>query len=122
MCAVVSVVASVLSTSPAQTVTWTGWFSDMECATPRVARGIIAPNGSDCVKRCLDKGVAAVFISEQAQALFQVKNFPSVKDEVGYHVELTGTIDEGANTITVQSVRRLEHVAEQCALPKKRKG
>jgi hypothetical protein len=75
-------------------VTWTGWFSDRSCAAPFVARGEFAPNNPDCVKKCLDKGVAPVFISEQAKAMFEVRDYVSVKDDVGYLVELTGVLDE----------------------------
>ena len=116
--------SAIVSLAPATgstetNVTWTGWFSDANCAAPRAGRGVIEPNGTECVKRCLDKGVTPIFISEQARAVFEVKNYPTVKDDVGYHIELTGTIDEVAKVITVESVKRLELVASQCALPKK---
>jgi hypothetical protein len=100
-------------------VTWTGWFSDKDCAAPRVARGVIGPNNPDCVKRCLNEGATPVFVSEQAKALFEVRDYPSVKDDVGYHVELTGTVDDKAKTISVHAVKRLKYVGALCAVPKK---
>lgn len=106
-------------TPKAKTTTWTGWFSDKGCASPRVARGEIGPNNPDCVKRCLDDGATPVFVSEQARALFEVKDYPSVKNDVGYHVELTGTVDEAAKTISVHAVKRLSYVGALCARQKK---
>jgi hypothetical protein len=101
--------------------TWTGWFSDRTCAAPTVARGEIAPNNPDCVKKCLDKGVPPVFINEQAKALFEVKDYASVRDDVGYHVEVTGVIDREGGAISVRSVKRLSYTGAMCALPKKPK-
>jgi hypothetical protein len=100
-------------------VTWTGWFSDLGCAAPRVSRGDIGPNNTECVKRCIDDGATPVFISEQAKALFEVRAYPGLKDEVGYYVEVTGTVDEAAKTIAIESVKRLSKVAQMCARPKK---
>jgi hypothetical protein len=100
-------------------VTWTGWFSDLGCASSRVSRGDIGPNGTECVKRCIDEGATPVFISEQAKALFEVRDYPDVKDDVGYHVEVTGRVDETAKTISVTSVKRLSKVVQMCARPKK---
>jgi hypothetical protein len=111
--------AAVIGADTSEVKTWTGWFSDMGCASPRVARGLIGPSNPDCVKRCLDEGATPVFVSEQAKALFEVKDYPSVKDDVGYHVELTGTVDAEAKTIAVQTVKRLSYVGSLCARPKK---
>ncbi|MGH9160191.1 MAG: hypothetical protein ACRD2X_09425 [Vicinamibacteraceae bacterium] len=99
--------------------TWTGWFSDLQCAKPRIERGDVGPNNPDCVKRCLKDGVTPVFISEQAKALFEVRDYPSVHTDVGYHIELTGTLDERGKAISVRSVRRLKYVGALCALARK---
>ncbi|MPY89714.1 MAG: hypothetical protein GEU99_17555 [Luteitalea sp.] len=103
----------------AKTTTWTGWFSDKGCASPRVANGIIGPNNPDCVKRCLDEGATPVFVSEQAEAVFEVRDYEAVENDVGYHIELTGIVDEAAKTISVRSVKRLSYVGALCALPKR---
>jgi hypothetical protein len=94
----------------------------MQCASPRVARGLIGPNNPDCVKRCLEEGAAPIFISEQAKTLFEVKDYASVKDDVGYHVEVTGAVDEETKTISVQTVKRLSCVGALCARPRKTDG
>jgi hypothetical protein len=103
------------------TVSWTGWFSDKGCAAAKIKSGNISPNGTACVKKCLEDGATPVFISEQARAMFEVKDYPSVSSDVGYRVELTGVVDEQAKTISVRSVKRLSEVVQMCARPAKRR-
>jgi hypothetical protein len=98
---------------------WTGWFSDKGCAAAKVKSGNISPNGTACVKKCLDDGAAPVFISEQAKDIYDVKDHPRLADDVGYHIELTGVVDEKAKTVSVRSVKRLSEVVQMCALPRK---
>lgn len=117
---VIPALAAAQSAPEPRTTTSTGWFSDKGCAAPKVARGQIGPNNPVCVKRCLDEGAVPVFISEQAKAMFDVKDYATVKDDVGYRVEVTGIVDEEAKTITVKSVKRLEAVPVTCARPQKK--
>ena len=105
-------------TSATRDVTWTGWFSDKGCA--RVRDGEVAPNGTECVKKCLKDGAVAVFLSEQAKAVFDVRDYARVMDDVGFRVELTGTLDEETKTLTVKSVKHLSEVVSTCALPRKK--
>src|SRR5687768_16967836 len=86
--------------------TWTGWFSDKRCAREPKADEAVRPNGTECVKRCLLEGSTPVFLSEQANAAFEVLNHPSVRHDVGYRVEVIGRVDEKAKTIAVTSVKR----------------
>lgn len=80
----------------------------------------MGPNGTSCVRKCLSEGTPAVFISEQAKDIFDVKDYPSVKDDVGYRIELTGVVDVAAKSVSVTSVKRLSEVVNTCALPKKK--
>ena len=114
--------AMTLTVSHDETTTWTGWFSDKGCAASKVKSGDIGPNGTECVKKCLSEGATPVFLSEQTKAMYEVKDHPGVRDDVGYHIELTGVVDESAKTISVRSVKRLSQVPQTCALPKKKKA
>lgn len=114
------VLAAAILPHPETTTTWTGWFSDKGCAESKVRSGNISPNGTECVKRCLRDGATPVFLSEQTKAMYEVKDYPSVIPDVGYHLELTGVVDEDAKTIAVRSVKRLSQVVQTCALPKKK--
>jgi hypothetical protein len=99
-------------------VKWTGWFSDKQCA--RITPGEEPrPNGTECVKKCLEEGAPAVFISEQARAIYQLRDYAPVKDDVGYYVEITAVVDEKAKTVSVKSVKRLSEVTAACLLPRK---
>lgn len=98
----------------------TGWFSDEGCAKGRVASGVVRPNNPDCVKQCLDKGARAVFISEQGEEMLIVTGYQKIKDDVGYHIEITGTPDAAAKTIAVRTVKRIgDYQGAACARPKK---
>jgi hypothetical protein len=115
--------ASTLGAAPAQTdntVTWLGWFSDKSCAEAKVNNPeSVTPNGTACVKRCLEEGATPVFVNPKARALYEVKDHPSLKEDVGYYLELTGVVDEKAKTISVRSVKRLGDVIQMCARPPK---
>jgi hypothetical protein len=98
--------------------TWTGWFSDKQCA--RVTPGEAPrPNGTACVKNCLDEGSPAVFISEQAKAVYEVRDYASAKDNVGYYLRITGEVDEKAKTVSVKWVTRLSEVTAMCLVRRK---
>jgi hypothetical protein len=104
--------------SAAKSVTWTGWFSDASCASARASSGTFTATNPDCAKKCIEKGAAAVFISEQAQALFTVQG-TDVLTDLGYHVEVQARVDDGAKTIEIQKVTRLDYAGAACSRPKK---
>ena len=113
--------ASVLGGEPqTQSVTRTGFFADEACARGRANSGVYTGNNPDCAKKCLDEGSPAVFVDEQAKALFNVKDYAGVKDDLGFHLEITGVVDEAAKTISVKSVKHLEQVGASCARPQKK--
>ena len=115
--------ASSLSAWPSrtETVTWNGWFSDKGCAESKVkGEEEMTPNGTACVKKCLDEGATPVFVDPKTRTLYDVKDHASVKEDVGYYLELTGVVDESAKTISVRSVKRLGDVIQMCGRkPKK---
>ena len=108
------------SVSAPSAETWTGWFSDQQCAREPKADEAVRPNGTECVKQCLLKGSAAVFLSEQTNAIYKVLDHASVREDVGYRVEVSVVVDEQAKTVSIRSVKRLSEVTAMCLLPKKR--
>ena len=80
------------------------------------------PNGTACVKKCLNEGSPAIFISEQAKAVYEVRDYASAKADVGFRVEMTGEVDEKAKAVSVKSVKRLSEVTAMCLVPKKRRS
>jgi len=101
-------------------VTVNGWFSDKGCAAAKLTSDEVTPNGTTCVKKCLDEGATPVFVDPKARAIYEVRDHASVKEDVGYYLELTGVVDEKAKTISVQSVKRLGDVIQMCARPPKK--
>ena len=102
-------------------VTWTGWFADDGCARARLTAPVLTQTNPDCARKCLEKGAAPVFISEQAHAIYRVSDYTGVAGDLGYHLELTGTLDETGKTISVQAVKRIsEYQGPSCARPRKK--
>jgi hypothetical protein len=117
-----TLISACLSLGETAPVTLTGWFSDEGCARGRVASGVIGPNGPECVVKCLDKGAHAVFISEQGKEMLLVSGYDKAKDDVGYHIEITGVPDASAHSFQVQTVKRIgEYQGPSCARPKLKK-
>ena len=116
---VVSVTLVQAGKSAEKSVTWTGWFTDAKCHEA-LAPGVkvSAPN-PDCSKDCLEKGATAIFLSQQANAIYQVKGYSGVIDDLGYRLEVQAKVDEAARTITIQSVKRLEYEGAACSRPRK---
>lgn len=118
----VSLLTGVLITmaTPAlsATVKLTGWFSCDKCTAGRVAKGEIRPSNPVCAKECIDNGDHAVFLSEQGKESLRVKDFPAVTDELGYHVEVTGTVDAKTKTIAITTVKRLSFEGASCTRPR----
>lgn len=106
---------------PAETksVTWTGWFSDEGCAAARAASGTFTPTNPECAKNCIEGGAEPVFIGEEIKAIYKVKDYPSMVNDLGWRLEITGRVDESAKTISVASVKRLSPIVLSCERPKK---
>ena len=110
--------AGVVMTSiapAAETVKLTGWFACSKCTAARVARGDIHPSNPVCAKECIDKGDDAVFLNEQGKESLKIRKYAGAIDDLGYHVEVTGVVDRGAKTITIESVKRLSYERASCA-------
>ena len=77
--------------------TWNGWVGDEKCGA-----GVKA----DCVKKCLDAGEKMVFVTDEDRKVIPVANPEALKDHIGHHIQVTGTLDN--DTLTVASVNMLK--------------
>src|SRR2546423_407549 len=102
---------ALANAQPASTATvkLTGWFSCEKCTAARVAKGDIRPSNPVCAKECIEKDSEAVFLSEQGKESLKVRNYAAVKDDLGFHVEVTGVVDAKAKTISIESVKQLSY-------------
>ena len=104
-----------------RTVTLSGWFSDQGCASGRANSGTYTATNPECARKCIENGSPVVFISEQEKALYLVKDYAGVKDDLGYKLEVTSAVDDTAKTISVQSVKHLQIESASCARPRAKK-
>jgi len=100
---------------PGKVVTWTGWFSNLDCAASRAKAGIFTETNPDCSEQSIRKGQPPVFISEQAKAIFLVKDYPTVIDDLGYHLEIQARVSEDSKSVTIVSLKRLEYQGVACS-------
>jgi hypothetical protein len=98
-----------------RTITSTGFFADQGCVKGRAAHGDFTPNNTECAKQCLAKGSPLVFLDERAKALYTVKGYSDPMGDMGYHLEVTGTLDEDSKILTIDSVKRLEYMPASCS-------
>jgi hypothetical protein len=107
-----------VESAQAAVVRLTGWFACERCTASRAAKGDLRPSNPDCARQCIDKGSAPVFIDEQGRQLLKVRSNTSVKDDLGYHLEVTGEIEAGSSTITIETVKRLGDGGVSCSRPR----
>lgn len=72
---------------------WKGYISDEKCG---------AKVNADCAKRCVEAGKKAVFVTDKDKSILAIDNQDAVKDHVGHHVDVKGTVSNG--TLHVDSV------------------
>src|SRR5215467_2506982 len=104
-----------------RTVSSTGFFADEGCAKGRVASGIYTNNNPECAKQCLEKGSPLVFIDERAKAMYTVKGYQDAAADLGYRLEISGTLDDSAKVLTIDSVKRLEYRGASCSRSQNKK-
>lgn len=80
--------------------TMAGWISDSKCA----AKGANAAHEA-CTKKCIESGEKAVFVNDKDGKVLAIENPDAVKDHVGHHVEVKGSVKDGA--VHVESVNMI---------------
>ena len=88
---------SAVSASAADSSSMNGWISDSMCGAKH------AGSGAACVKKCVEGGMAPVFVSEKDKAVLTIDNPDAVKDYYGSKVTVTGTVKDG-KSVHVDSV------------------
>src|SRR6516164_11648203 len=66
---------------------WSGWISDSKC-------GVKGANASHeaCAKKCIAAGEKPVLVADKDQKVLAIDNPDAVKDEVGQHVAVSGSM------------------------------
>ena len=76
---------------------WAGWISDSKCA----AKGANAAHEA-CTKKCVASGEKPVLVTDADGKVVPIDNPDAVKDQLGKHVEVKGTLANGS--VHVKSV------------------
>ena len=75
----------------AKDATYAGWISDAKCA----AKGANAAH-EGCAKKCVESGEKPVLVTDADGKVVPIDNPDAVKDVLGKHVEVKGTMKGGA--------------------------
>ncbi len=89
---------TALSASAADSSKINGWISDSMCGAKH------AGSGAACVKKCVEGGMAPVFVDEEKKAVWTIDNPDSVKGFYGDHVVVTAKADGDKKTVHIESI------------------
>jgi len=86
----------MVSIAFAADTTMTGYVSDEKCAAHA------GPGKEACAKKCVEAGSPIVFVTDKDKQILKVDNPDTLKDHLGHHVNVTGTVSNGS--VHVQNV------------------
>ena len=75
-----------------------GWISDSMCGAKH------AGSGAACVKKCIEGGLAPVFVDEARKAVWTIDNPDAVKGFYGDHVTITATADDAKKSVHIDTI------------------
>lgn len=75
-----------------------GWISDSMCGAKH------AGSGAACVKKCIEGGMAPVFVDEGKKEVWTIDNPDAVKAFYGDHVTVKATADADKKTVHISSI------------------
>lgn len=89
---------STVAASAAGSSKINGWISDSMCGAKH------AGSGAACVKKCIEGGMAPVFVDEDKKAVWTIDNPDAVKGHYGDHVTITATADSAKKSVHIDSI------------------
>jgi hypothetical protein len=75
-----------------------GWISDSMCGAKH------AGSGAACVKKCVEGGMAPVFVDEEKKAVWAIDNPDAVKGFYGDKVTVTATANSEKKSVHIDSI------------------
>src|ERR1700729_4045926 len=75
-----------------------GFISDAMCGAKH------AGTGAACVKKCIEGGMAPVFVDEAKKEVWTIQNPDAVKAFYGDHVTVTATADPDKKTVHIDAI------------------
>jgi hypothetical protein len=89
---------AAIAASAADSTKIDGWISDSMCGAKH------AGSGAACVKKCVEGGMAPVFVDEGKKAVWKIDNPDSVKGFYGDHVTISASADKDTQTVHIDSI------------------
>jgi hypothetical protein len=93
---------SVVAASAANSTKINGWISDSMCGAKH------AGSGAACVKKCIEGGMAPVFVDEEKKAVWTIDNPDAVKGFYGDHVAVTATVDADKKSVHIDAIEAMK--------------
>jgi hypothetical protein len=76
----------------------TGYISDSMCGAKH------AGSGAACVKKCIDGGMAPVFVDDAKKQVWAIDNPDAVKSFYGDHVTVTASTDSSKKSVHIDAI------------------
>ncbi len=95
---VLALASAATMSSAANSTKLNGWISDSMCGAKH------AGTGAACVKKCIQGGMAPVFVDEAKKAVWTIDNPDAVKSYYGDHVTVTASVDEAKKSVHIDSI------------------
>ena len=89
---------TAIAASAADSTKINGYISDSMCGAKHLG------NNADCVKKCIEKGMAPVFVDEGKKAVWTIDNPDAVKGFYGDHVSVTAKADEAKKSVHIEAI------------------
>ncbi len=93
---------TALSANAAGSSKINGWISDSMCGAKH------AGTGAACVRKCIQGGMAPVFVDEAKKNVWTIDNPDAVKDFYGDHVTVSATADEAKKSVHIDSIAEVK--------------
>ena len=98
MIVLVLVASASLAANAAGSTQINGWISDSMCGAKH------AGTGAACAKKCVEGGMAPVFVDQEKKAVWAIDNPAAVKGFYGDHVTIKATEDAAKKSVHIDSI------------------
>ncbi len=95
---VVALAFGAVAANAADSKSLNGWISDSMCGAKH------AGSGAACVKKCIEGGMAPVFVDEGKKEVWTIDNPDAVKKFYGDHVTVKATADSDKKSVHIDSI------------------
>ena len=95
---VVALSLATVAANAADSTTIKGYISDSMCGAKH------AGSGAECVKGCVKKGMAPVFVDDSKKEVWKIDNPDAVKDFYGSKVTITAKADADSKSVHIDTI------------------